>query len=206
MTRPLSRLAVIVPSWNSVGLLRHCLESLEGQDADIELLVVDNGSEDESVAYLREEGVPHVSLPANVGFAAAINLGVARSSAPAILVLNADTVLEPGCVGSMLEALDADPSLGGVQPRILQLEGEGEGGSPGPVASARIYSAGQALSRDGRAFEEAAGEENSARSTWPVARSSASAAPPACCGGSCSRTSAATTSATSPSTRTSTST
>jgi GT2 family glycosyltransferase len=101
--------------------------------------------------------VPHVALPRNVGFAAAVNLGAARTAAPAILALNADTVLEPGCVGTLLEALNADPSLGGVQPRILQLGGGA--GAPRSVDTGRIYSAGQALTRDGRAVELGAGEE-----------------------------------------------
>jgi GT2 family glycosyltransferase len=101
--------------------------------------------------------VPHLSLPRNAGFAAAINLGAEEVAAPAILALNADTVLEPGCAARLLAALDADPSLGGVQPRILQLEGD-PGTGPGDPAAARLYSAGQALLADGRAVEEGAGE------------------------------------------------
>lgn len=147
--------AIVIPSWNSRELLPRCLDSLRDQGAELELLVVDNGSADGSVAYLRERGIPCLALPENAGFAAAVNLGVARTAADAILVLNADTALEPGCVASLLTALRADPSLGGVQPRILQLEG---GGAPGPLASARLYSAGQALTADGRAFELGAGE------------------------------------------------
>lgn len=145
--------AVVIPSWNSLGLLPRCLDSLAGQGG-VELFVVDNGSGDGSVAYLEREGVPHLALPRNVGFAAAVNLGVARTSAPAVLVLNADTVLEPGCVGTLVAALAADPELAGVQPRILQLEGA----APGPVEEARLYSAGQALTRDGRAVELGAGQ------------------------------------------------
>jgi hypothetical protein len=151
--------AVVIPSWNSLGLLRRCLDSLRDQGAELELLVVDNGSADGSVDYLEEEGVPHLALPANSGFAAAVNLGVARTAAEAILVLNADTVLERGCAGRLLDALEGDPSLGGVQPRILQLE---EGAAePGPSAAARLYSAGQALTADGRAIELGAGEPQS---------------------------------------------
>jgi GT2 family glycosyltransferase len=156
VTALLSRLAVVIPSWNSAGLLPRCIGSLEGQGADVELLVVDNGSTDGSVAYLEREEIPHLSLPRNVGFAAAVNLGVRRVSAPFVLVLNADTVLEPGCVGRLDDALASDPSLGGAQPRILQLEGEDE--SPRSVDSARLYSAGQALTKDGRAIEAGAGE------------------------------------------------
>ncbi len=71
-------------------------------------MVVDNGSTDGTLAYLEREGVPHISLPRNTGFAAAVNLGAARVRADAILVLNADTVLEPGAIGRLREALDAD--------------------------------------------------------------------------------------------------
>jgi GT2 family glycosyltransferase len=146
---------VVIPSWNSLELLPACLESLREQASGVELLVVDNGSTDGTVAYLEEKGIPHVSLPANVGFAPAVNLGVARTSAAAVLVLNVDTVLEPGCVGSLVTGLEADPALGGVQPRILQLEGDRDRRAG---EAARIYSAGQALLRDGRAVEEGAGQ------------------------------------------------
>ncbi|MDQ3726534.1 MAG: glycosyltransferase, partial [Actinomycetota bacterium] len=118
--------AVVIPSWNSAGLLPRCLASLERQEIELETLVVDNGSSDGSLAYLEREGVPHISLPHNTGFAAAVNLGAARVRAPMILVLNADTALEPGAVRALAAALEADPGLGGVQPRILQLE-EGVG-------------------------------------------------------------------------------
>lgn len=155
--------AVVIPSWNSAGLLPRCLDSLAGQGADLELMVVDNGSADGSVQLLRERGVPHLSLPGNAGFAAAVNLGAARTAAPFVLALNADTVLEPGAIGRLAAALAADPGLGGVQPRILQLEA----GTGGDVASARLYSRGMALSADGRAFEEGAGEAQDERSAAP---------------------------------------
>lgn len=152
MSEPRS-VAVVIPSWNSSSLLPRCLGSLVEQGAEIELLVVDNGSSDGSLAYLEAEGVPHLSLPGNVGFAAAVDLGARRVSAPAVMVLNADTVLEPGALGALAATLEADPSLGGVQPRILQLAEAG-----GEVAAADLYSAGQALSADGRALEQGAGE------------------------------------------------
>ena len=149
----------MIPSWNSVELLPRCLASLSAQETELELLVVDNGSDDGTVAYLEREGVPHLALPENLGFARAMNLGVARVAAPAILALNADTVVEPGAVPVLLRALEAEPSLGGVQPRILQLEPGGER----DAERARLYSAGQALARDGRAFELGAGEAQSPR-------------------------------------------
>jgi GT2 family glycosyltransferase len=153
--------AVVIPSWNSRGLLPRCLDSLAGQGVATEVLVVDNGSTDGTVELLEERGVGHLALPRNRGFAAAVNLGVARTAAPAVLALNADTVLEPGALAALAAALAADPGLGGVQPRILQLEGGGAASGEaalGDPEAARLYSAGMALSRDGRAFELGAGE------------------------------------------------
>jgi hypothetical protein len=145
--------AVVIPSWNSLEFLRHCLGSLRVQDCPYEPFVVDNGSVDGTVDFLRAEGVPHLALPANLGFARAVNLGVARTAAPAVLVLNADAVLEPGALGVLRMALDRDSGLAGVQPRLLQ--GDGAGGAGGDV---RVYSAGMALLADGRAVELGAGE------------------------------------------------
>ncbi|MGD9735435.1 MAG: glycosyltransferase family 2 protein [Solirubrobacterales bacterium] len=154
------QVAVVIPSWNSASLLPGCLDSLQRQDHPFELLVVDNGSADATVELLREREVPHVALPQNSGFAAAVNLGAARTAAPLLLALNADTVLEPGAVGALVAALAADPGLGGAQPRILQLEGEeaGDPAGPGDPQTARLYSAGMALTADGRAYEAGAGE------------------------------------------------
>jgi GT2 family glycosyltransferase len=130
------------------------VESVRAQRVrDVELLVVDNGSTDGTVTWLDAEGVPHVALARNSGFAAAVNLGAARTSAPYVLVLNADAVLEPDCLERLVPCLESDPGLGGVQPRILQLGCTG--GSDDP--SAIVYSLGQRLSRDGRAFEISAG-------------------------------------------------
>ena len=155
--------AVVIPSWNSASLLPDCLGSLVGQGADLEVLVVDNGSTDGTLEYLREQVVRHVALPRNLGFAAAVNRGVAKTTAPAVLVLNADAVLEPGAVARLLDALEADPELGGAQPRILQLE---QGGGRN-IDSARLYSAGQALTADGRGYELGAGEAQADRYLQP---------------------------------------
>jgi len=158
-----AEVAVVIPSWNSVQLLPRCLDSIAAQEVEAELLVVDNGSTDGSLRLLEARGVDHVALPQNIGFAAAVNLAASRVRAEAILVLNADTVLEPGCIGALVERLAADPQLGGVQPRILQLEG----GGALDADAARVYSAGMALTRDGRAFEEGAGEAQGPLSARP---------------------------------------
>jgi GT2 family glycosyltransferase len=151
------KVAVVIPSWNSVGLLPACLEAVRAQGEPVELLVVDNGSVDGSVEYLRKNDIPHITRPRNEGFAAAVDLGVARTEAPFLMPLNADTEVEPGSIATLAAALAAEPALGGVQPRILQPVGEER-----EVDAARLYSAGMGLTADGRAVETGAGEEQSA--------------------------------------------
>jgi GT2 family glycosyltransferase len=69
-------------------------------------------------------------------------------------VLNADTVLEPDCLGRLTAAMAGDPTLGGVQPRILQLERGNRRDPDDP--NAVVYSLGQALTADGRGREDGA--------------------------------------------------
>jgi len=158
-------ISVVIPSWNCADDLRRCLRSLEAQDdVDIEVFVVDNGSTDGTVGMLRELKVPHEALPENIGFAAAVNRGVATTSAPYVLVLNEDTVVEPASLSRLLRALRGESDLGGVQPLILEMDGEpGKRDDPDAI----VYSHGQSLTRDGRAREDGAGRP---QAQAPIAR------------------------------------
>ena len=195
--------AVVIPSWNSAGLLPRSLASLVAQEVELELLVVDNGSGDGTLELLEGEGVDHVALAENAGFSAAVNIGVARTSAPAVLVLNADTALAPGCLGPLAAALEADrswaaSSLGCCSWRAPAPH-RSPSTAPGSTAPDRRLPATAARSRS-------APEGRRRRACSNGARCSASVGPPACCAARCSSSWAATTSVTSPSTRTSTST
>ena len=150
------RIAVVIPSWNGLGDLKECLASLRDQvGVEIELMVVDNGSVDGSVEYLREAGIPHEALPENVGFARAVNIGFELTGAEWVMTMNADTIAEPGALLSLVDTLRPDERAGGVQPRILSLV-RGEPRLPDDPG-ALVYSLGQALTADGRAFEEGLG-------------------------------------------------
>jgi GT2 family glycosyltransferase len=151
----MSSVAAIIPSWNTAEYIERCLDSLAAQErGDVEVMVVDNGSEDASIELLEQRRVPYVGLASNAGFAAAVNFGVARTSAPFILVLNADCFLAPRCLSLLRAELSIDDRLGGVQPRILQERSDGD--------VERIYSTGQMLTRYGAAFERGWGEPNGA--------------------------------------------
>ena len=99
---------VIIPNYNGIRFLTTALESLRKQDTDsFEIVVVDNGSDDGSTALLREQfpEVRLVSLPENVGFAAAVNCGIRQARSPYVLLLNNDTEAEPSFVRELLEAI-----------------------------------------------------------------------------------------------------
>jgi len=156
------RVAVVVPSWNCLGDLRTCIAAMRNQvGVELELMVVDNGSTDGSAEWLAEEGIPHRALPRNLGFAPAVNMGIDATDAPWVLVLNSDAVAEPDALARMVAALEADPGLGGVQPRILSLiRGQSLAADDPNVL---IYSLGQALTADGRAREDGIGQPQGSR-------------------------------------------
>ena len=148
------QVSAVIPSWNTARYLERCVVSLREQtDVDVETVVVDNGSHDDSRALAESLGVHVIALERNIGFAAAVNLGASRAAAPYVLVLNADCFLARGCVRILVSALQADARLGGVQPRILQTENE---------HAERVFSAGQCLTRAGTAFERGWGQPDGA--------------------------------------------
>jgi GT2 family glycosyltransferase len=143
--------AVVIPSWNTREYLGPCIAAVHDEaDVVVELVVVDNGSVDGSVEFLEHSHTEHVALPQNLGFAKAVNLGVERTTAPLVLVLNADVVLAAGCLRTLAVAISDDASLGGVQPKIIA--------GDGLAAPVTIYSAGQGLTIGGSAFEVGKGQ------------------------------------------------
>jgi GT2 family glycosyltransferase len=98
------------------------LSSLAGQGMrDFDVTVVDNGSTDDSVAYLRAEwpDVQVVELPENVGYASAANQGVAATTGEYIAFLNDDMELEPEWLERLCDELDQDLGLGVVTSKVL---------------------------------------------------------------------------------------
>lgn len=102
------KLSVVVISYNVAPHLLRCLASLRGAD---EVIVVDNASPDDSAQHVRQE-FPHahlVEMESNLGFSAAVNRGVAQATGDLILILNPDTVLEPGSLARMGDAMAQQP-------------------------------------------------------------------------------------------------
>jgi len=115
---PSPRVVVVVLNWNGRDDTLACLRSLSVCTyPELELLVVDNGSEDGSEAAIRVTfpAVEILQTGANLGFAGGNNAGIDRAldhGADYVLLLNNDTEVEPGFVEPMVERAEADPSLG----------------------------------------------------------------------------------------------
>jgi GT2 family glycosyltransferase len=150
-------LSVIIPHYQRPELLRACLPSvLKARAATaepVEIIVADDGSEDDSVSIVRREfpSVLVVERPANGGYPAAVNSGVAASSAPWVLTLNNDTTVAPDLFDQLLRIARGGSGIGSVaaQQRFSS--------DPGV-----IYSAGLVLDRRGHNSDRLMGQPASA--------------------------------------------
>ena len=82
--------SVIIPNWNGAALLEALLASLQAQEGIGEVIVVDNGSSDNSVAIGRQAGARVIELRSNAGFAAAVNRGIREATGEWLAILNND--------------------------------------------------------------------------------------------------------------------
>ncbi|MGI9149608.1 MAG: glycosyltransferase family 2 protein [Chloroflexota bacterium] len=125
VNRSALRITVAVISHNTRELLRNCLCSVLADGPD-QVMVVDNASTDGSAAMVQRE-FPQVTLQANLintGFGAAANQAIAASGdADYVLLLNADTTVEPGTQRALQTYLDQHPRSAIVGPRLLNVDG-----------------------------------------------------------------------------------
>jgi len=145
-----ARVAVVIPSWNGRELLAGVLPTLAAQRyRDFRTLVIDNGSVDGTVEWLAGEwpDVDVLALESNVGFAPAVNRGVAAGDEEYVALLNNDMELDPGWLGALVDALDADPAAGAASPKQRSAQERD-----------RFDGAGDALARTGGATRRGIGE------------------------------------------------
>lgn len=118
----MKKLAVIILNWNGIGLLRRFLPAAAeytcSEDAD--LIVADNGSADESVAWIRENypQVKVIELGKNYGFAEGYNRAIEQTRYPYTLLLNSDVEVTPGWWQPLLRFMEENPDVGAAQPKI----------------------------------------------------------------------------------------
>jgi hypothetical protein len=109
------QVSVIVLNWNGKHLLSECLTALAHQTfEDFEVLLVDNGSTDDSVAFAQKH-FPNVRLCAlkeNLGFTGGNNFGFREARGRYIALLNNDTAVTPGWLEALVKALESHPEVG----------------------------------------------------------------------------------------------
>jgi GT2 family glycosyltransferase len=120
-------LSVVIVNYNTRDPLRACLTSLRPELAgvDAEIVVVDNASTDGSVAMLSQEFAEVTVLvnATNAGFGRANNRALRQARGRDVLLLNPDTLVHPGAVRTLIDALHALPEAVAVGPRVLRPDG-----------------------------------------------------------------------------------
>lgn len=109
--------SIIILSYNTYELTRLCIESIRRYTSpgSYEIIVIDNGSKDGSVAWLRQQsGIQIILNEKNVGFPAGCNQGIKATSGTDILLLNSDTIVTPHWLEQLGIALYSSTKVGAV--------------------------------------------------------------------------------------------
>lgn len=109
-------LSVVIVSYKSRHTIEECLDSLFANlgDLEAEVWLVDNNSQDGVLALVEKSypAVQRLANPINSGFAGGCNLAIPRCTGRYILLLNPDTISQPGTLAAMVAFLDAHPRAG----------------------------------------------------------------------------------------------
>jgi GT2 family glycosyltransferase len=121
-------LSVIILNYNTKDLLRDCLRSVEKSKRDgfsFEVIVVDNGSTDQSSEMVKKEfsWVSLIESEKNLGFAGGCNLGLGKAIGRYILFLNSDTQVRLDAFKRMIGFMDKDPKIGASTPKTMLFGG-----------------------------------------------------------------------------------
>ena len=116
------QVTVIIPNYNGLQFMGICLDALERQTCrNFEVLVVDNGSTDGSVEWLKQQGIPSIFLKENTGFSGAVNAGIRAAKTPYVLLLNNDTEAAPDFVGGLLAEISRSKRIFAVSSKMVQM-------------------------------------------------------------------------------------
>jgi GT2 family glycosyltransferase len=114
---------VVVVNWNGRDHLETCLGSLLAQElAGVEVILVDNGSIDGSVDFVRERfgnRVRIITHDSNLGYSRGLNDGIRAARGRYVMALNNDTEMAPGCLAALVETADRHPNVGSLATKIL---------------------------------------------------------------------------------------
>lgn len=125
------KVVIVVLNWNGKDHTTECLNSLKGITyPNYTVLLVDNGSTDGSVEYFREQypTLPLIENKANLGYAGGNNAGIEIAIgelADYILLLNNDTIVDPGFLDELVTVAESSDSIGIVGPMVYYYDNPG---------------------------------------------------------------------------------
>lgn len=118
----MNQISIIIPNYNGELFLNRCFESLTQQEHIHEIIIIDNGSSDNSVNYIKSN-YPELILienKKNLGFAIAVNQGLKASSGKYIFLLNNDMELEKRCISHLLKCIEKNQDIFSVSSKMIQ--------------------------------------------------------------------------------------
>lgn len=117
----MTKLSIVILNWNGAEMMRRFLPSVLQHSTEAEIVVVDNGSTDDSLQMLSQNfpSVRQVVLDKNYGFADGYNKGLKEIEAEYYLLLNSDVEVRKGWLKPMLAYMDSHPDVAACQPKLL---------------------------------------------------------------------------------------
>ncbi len=121
------KLDIIVITYNSAQYIEECLESIKKTASELNpgIIVVDNASEDNTVDLVEKKypEILAVKSDENLGYAAAINLGVSKSYAEALIISNPDVIYQEGAISNLLDTIEKNDEVGVAGPQQVFRDG-----------------------------------------------------------------------------------
>jgi GT2 family glycosyltransferase len=115
-------LSIVIVNWNGCALLQRCLAALVPQlVVGDQVIVVDNGSHDDSVTWLKttHPNITCIALPTNIGFSGGNNAALPACTNPWIFLLNNDAFVEPGALAALRAASVCEDRVGAISATMV---------------------------------------------------------------------------------------
>ena len=116
--------AIVILNWNGRAMLERFLPSVIACSGDARVIVADNGSTDDSVAFLQRHypQIPLILMDRNYGFADGYNRALAQVEADYYVLLNSDVECTPGWIAPVVEMMEREPQVAIAQPKLLMYD------------------------------------------------------------------------------------
>lgn len=117
----MNKVSIVILNYNGQRFLEEFLPSVIANSAGHQIIVADNASTDNSLTFLREHypDIRVIALPKNGGFAGGYNAALNQVVSEYYVLLNSDIEVTPNWIEPMLDMLEQNPKIAGVQPKVL---------------------------------------------------------------------------------------